>query len=367
MEPTTDHFFRQLCDSLGFACVAVDGDLRVRFWNGQAAEQFKRSSEEMLGRPFLEILSDADQQEAKRCFEQTIKTGQHHETEVKYSGNHGQRVTLILIISPILDEAGHCIGASAGMRDISKRKRMSRELADSRRMSALGRMAGGVAHHFNNILGGMLTSIDYVLSSDSPRELRKTLRLLAQAIGRATRITNQLAAFAESENQLIEWKELNPILDICLDRLRAQARKSNINLETDIEQVASAPFEADRLLPVLESLAQNAFDAMNEGGTLTIKMVRRENWAVITIADTGCGIPEDMQDRLFEPFFTTKGELAGGEGRNIGLGLAAVHGLVSEMGGTIRLTSQVGEGTQAEIRLPLDRKPPGDHDQPKAL
>lgn len=366
MEPTTDRFFRQLCDNLGFVCVAVDRDLLVRFWNRQAAEQFHRSSEEMLGRPFLEILSDADRQEAQRCFEQTIKTGQPHETEVKYSGNHGSRLTLILIISPILDDKGHCFGASAGMRDISKRKRMSRELADSRRMSALGRMAGGVAHHFNNILGGMLTSIDYVLSSDSPRELRKTLRLLAHAIGRATRITNQLAAFAESENQLIEWKELNPILDYFLDRLRPQARKIGMKLETDIEQVSSSPFEAERLLPVLESLAQNAFDAMSEGGTLTIKMARREDRAVITILDTGCGIPEDMQDRLFEPFFTTKGELAGGEGHNIGLGLAAVHGLVSEMGGTIRLTSQVGEGTQAEIRLPLDRKPPDDRDQTKA-
>lgn len=365
MEPTTDRFFRHLCDSLGFVCVAVDRDLRVTFWNKQAADQFQRSSTDMMGQPFLEILSDSGREDAQRCFDQTITTGQPHETEVKYSPDHGPRITLVLIISPILDDNGTCIGASASMRDISHRKRMSRHFADSRRMAALGRMAGGVAHHFNNILGGMLTSIDYVLSSDSPRELRKTLRLLAQAIGRATRITNQLAAFAESENQIIEWKELNPILEVFLDRLRPQVRRAGITLETDIEQVASATFEADRLLPVLESLAQNAFDAMSEGGTLTIKMARREDHAVITIADTGCGIPEDIQDRLFEPFFTTKGELAGGEGHNIGLGLAAVHGLVSEMGGTIRLTSQAGEGTQAEIRLPLNRKPPDDRDQTK--
>jgi len=365
METTTDRFFRQLCDGLGFVCIAVDRDLRIQFWNREAAEQFHHSSDEMSGRPFLEILSDADRQEAQRCLEQTISTGRPHETEVKYSGNRGARRTLVLIISPIFDEDGQCIGASAGMRDISKRKRMSRELADSRRMSALGRMAGGVAHHFNNILGGMLTSIDYVLSSDSPRELRRTLRLLSQAIGRATRITHQLAAFAESENQLIEWKELNPILDVFLDRLRPQARKARITLETDIEQVPSATFEADRLLPVLESLAQNAFDAMSEGGTLSIKMARRKTWAVITIADTGCGIPEDIKDRLFEPFFTTKGELAGGGGSNIGLGLAAVHGLVSEMEGTIRLNSQVGEGTQVEVRLPLNRKPLNNSDQTK--
>src|SRR5690606_36779199 len=126
-----------------------------------------------------------------------------------YPAADGSRTVLVLIISPIVDEAGKCLGASAGMRDITQRKQLSKDLAQAQRMAALGRVAGGVAHHFNNILGGMLTSIDYALSSDSPRELRKTIRMLAQAIGRATRITNQLAAFAEAENQLVEWKSLN--------------------------------------------------------------------------------------------------------------------------------------------------------------
>jgi len=355
MDAMKDSFYRQLCEGLGFVCIAVDRDLRIRFWNDQATEQFRRPREEMLGKSFLEILSESDRQEARRRFEQTFQNHQPHEMEIKFTRPRGGRITLVMIISPILDQHGRCVGASAGMRDISRRKQMSRALADSRRMSALGRMAGAVAHHFNNILGGMLTSIDYVLTSDSPRELRRTLRLLSQAIGRATRITHQLAAFAESENRQTEWRELNPIIETFLERIAPQARKADIRLESSIAQVTSEPFESDRLLPVLESLAQNAFDAMAKSGLLTVSMVQQGDSAVITIADTGCGIPEDMQERLFEPFFTTKGELAGGEGRNIGLGLAAVHGLVSEMGGTIHVTSQVGEGTQVEIRLPLHR------------
>ncbi len=348
-------FFQQVFESLGFALMSVDPSMNVTSCNAAAEKQFGRVAHEMIGRSFLEILREEDRDESRRSLDKTLLTAASVETEVKLGSDGGELLTLVLILSPILDDAGRCIGASAAMRDISKRKRLSQELARSRRMAALGRMAGGVAHHFNNILGGMLTSIDYVLASDSPRELRKTLRLLAQAIGRATRITNQLAAFAESENDAVEWMELNPILMRCLERIRPQARRAKVEIRTELEPLQSEPIEAQRLLPVLESLAQNAFDAMPEGGTLTISMRRQGEDAVIAVRDTGCGIPRDLMERLFEPFFTTKGELAGGEGRNIGLGLAVVHGLVAELGGIIEIQSQVGEGTEVIVRLPLTR------------
>ncbi len=347
-------FFRRLCEGLGFVCVAVDPDLRITFWNAEASSQFGRSEDEMQGRPFLEVLEEADRQDIERSLHEVIASNRCLEREVKYSRGRGDIQTLVLILSPILGASGECVGASACMRDISQRKRLARDAAQSRRMDALGRMSGAVAHHFNNILGGMLTSVDSVLTSDSPRELRRTLRLLAQAIGRATRITNQLAAFAESENDLVEWSDLNHIMEAFLRRLQAQARRAKADLQTDVATVVSGPFESQRLVPVLDSLAQNALDAMTEGGTLTVKMHEEEGTAVITITDTGCGIAADVLDRVFEPFFTTKGEL--GVGGKIGLGLAAVHGLVSEMGGTLRITSEPGEGTQVVVRLPLRRE-----------
>ena len=355
MDELEDGYFRRLCKNLGFVCIAIDLELKIRSWNDQATREFDREQAEMLDRSFLLILAEADRDSAKRRFEDTIASKTSLEMEVKYLLPDGSRKTMVLITSPIIGDDGQCIGVSASMRDISRRKRLSKELARSRRMAALGRMAGGVAHHFNNILGGMLTSIDCVLTSDSPRELRKTLRLLAQSIGRATRITNQLTAFAESENELVEWIELNSIIDRFVERIRPQAQREGIHLETAIDRIESDPFESERLMSVLESLAQNAFDAMTEGGTLNVAMTGQGDSAIITIQDTGCGIPEDMQDRLFEPFFTTKGELAGGAGENIGLGLAAVHGLVSEMDGNISLTSRVGVGTQATVQLPLRR------------
>lgn len=355
MTGQSDSYFADLCENLGFILITVDRALNVRSWNRQAAQQFGRQLEEMLGHCILDIIQSDRREEARRVFEATIETRAAAEMEVKYDREEGGQVTFVLIASPILDAHGECIGASASMRDISERKRMSKELAKSRRMAALGNMAAGIAHHFNNIMGGMLTSIDYVLPSDSPRELRRTLRLLSQAIGRATRITKQLEAFAECEHEVAVRDDLSALMETFIDRIKPQAEQAGIRLVTEIADVPCRP-EAQRLLPVLQSVAQNSFDVMSSDGVLTIRLVpdepRRE--AVITIADTGCGIPGDVLDRVFEPFFTTKGELHGGTGGNIGLGLAAVHGLVAELGGTINLSSRVGHGTTVEIRMPMD-------------
>ena len=356
MQPAEDNYFQQLCESLGFICIGVDPDLRIRYWNKQATDQFGKSTEQIQGQSILDIIEPPEHAATVEAFKDCLANKSSHDVEIKYHRDSGRPTTFVLIVSPILNDRGECIGASAAMRDISPRKRLSQELNRSRRMASLGKMAGGVAHHFNNILGGMMTSIDYALPSDSPRDLRKTLRLLAQAIGRATRITKQLAAFAESENELAEEaSELNPLVDSFLKRLGGQAAAAGVEMVANIDSIPSGPFEPQRLRPVLESLAQNALDAMTDGGKLTIDMHRRGDDAVISITDTGCGISEESMEHIFEPFFTTKGELGGGSSDNIGLGLAAVHGLVSEMGGSIRLASKVGKGTVVTIQLPLRR------------
>ncbi|MEK6643735.1 MAG: ATP-binding protein [Planctomycetota bacterium] len=354
MDSSDDTYFQQLCDSLGFICIGVDPDLRVRYWNRQAVKHYGRTIEEIRGHSVLEVFEEPDREPAEKLFRGCLETGKSSDLEIKYDRESGSPSTFIAIISPIVDASGQCIGASAGMRDISNRKKLSQELARSKRMASLGNMAAAVTHHFNNILGGMMTSIDFALPSDSPRELRKTLRLLAETIGRATRITKQLSAFAEQENVLLdEMSPLANLLERFVNKARVLAKSANVDVVAAVEEMPSGLFEAQRVLPVLESLAQNAIDAMPTGGTLTITTHRDKDHAIIILTDTGCGISESAQEHMFEPFFTTKGELGGGDSDNIGLGLAAVHGLVSEMSGTIGMTSKVGVGTTVRIRLPL--------------
>ena len=356
MESADVKYFERLCDSLGFICIAVNPDLRIRYWNRQAVGHFGKSTQDIAGQSILEIIEPPERKAAEVAFRKALDSKTASDVEIKYHRDTDHPSTFVLIVSPIVNDGGECIGASAAMRDISQRKRLSQELSNSRRMASLGNMAGGVAHHFNNILGGMMTSIDCALPSDSPRELRKTLRLLAQAIGRANRITKQLAAFAESENEhLDESSELGTLVDACVERLQVLNQSTGIDVVARIEPVRTGLYEVMRLRPVLESLTQNAMDAMPSGGALTVELKRDGEDAVILISDTGCGISKEAMEHIFEPFFTTKGELGGGASSNIGLGLAAVHGLVSEMGGSIKIESAVGKGTTVTLRLPLRR------------
>ena len=356
-----DIFARQLCRHLGFVLIGVDTDLRIRSHNDQATGHFGADGKSLVGKLILDLIQQSERDGAEALLRAAIADQTVGDMEIKYDRGEGKKATLVFIVSPIADEGGVAIGASVAMRDISQRKRMSQELARARRMAALGKMAQGVTHHFNNILGGMLTSIDYVLPSDSPRELRRTLRVLAQAIGRATRITQQLEAFAESRHQSPEWADLNELMARFVARLDRQAQHQEISLETRIDRIPSREFEVQRVMPVLESITQNAFDAMSPGQSLAVTMVKEADRAVITIQDGGCGIPDEVMDRIFEPFFTTKGELAGGVSNNPGLGLAAVHGLVAEIGGTIEVSSTVGKGTTVVVRLPLQEQAPDRH------
>lgn len=351
--PKDDEYFLEVCDSLGFGLLTVDCELRILYWNKQATRHIVPYCEDLGGRYVLDIIPEIHREAARKLFESAIQTKVSGEVEIKYEDAEGKKTTIVMIVSTIVDAEGHCAGASASLRDISERKRLSQELSRARQMASLGNMAAGVAHHFNNIMGGMLTSIDYVMPSDSPRELRRTLRLISQEIGRATRITKQLEAFAESEHDHSERSDLNLLVKDFIARLRPAAEQAQIQLVTGIEPVSPVAFPVHRLLPILDSLTHNAFDAMTPGGMITLGLREDHGEAVVTVVDTGCGISDEAKEHLFEPFFTTKGELGGGEGKNVGLGLAAVHGLVSEMGGRISISSKVGRGTTVEVRLPL--------------
>lgn len=353
----TEGYYRQIFDHLGFVCITVSPDLKIVSCNEQAVRQFSADGGQLEGRSFLDLVEPADRDATGVLLSSTIEQRVCGEMEVRYSRGEDARSIFVLIASPIVDAEGRVIGASISMRDISERKRLSRELAKARRMASLGKMAENVAHLFNNILGGMQTSIDYGLPSDSPRELRKTLRMLSQSIGRASRITQQLAAFAESENAQDQAVALTLIMAGFIEKLRGRCEKSGIQLAVNIREVPAAMFDGNRLTSVLGSITQNAFDAMSEGGTLSIEMGREGDEAVIRISDNGCGMAEETLEHLFEPFFTTKGGLGGEDMANIGLSMAAVHGLIGEMGGGIVVASKLGKGTQVSIRLPLSREP----------
>ncbi len=344
-----DHFFDRLFLCAGVALIATDDQFRIRFWNDAASRLFGGSAATMLNEPIMSIVPGERRNVATRLFERAIHRGEVSEFEFSY-GTSGQPLYLAVTISPIIDRQGRHVGVSVFARDVSRRMEAERDLADERKMVALGSMAGAVAHHFNNVIGGIITSVDFAQSSDNPQTLRRALSTTISALTRANRLTLSLLAFAEGDRTECLTHDLNETVRQFVASLEPKLKDQNIKLETSLQPL-QAMVPAKRILSILDGLTTNACEAMPEGGTLRIELAQERQQILLRVIDTGQGIPAEDLPRVFEPFFTTKfnDAVAGG---HVGLGLAVVHGIVKELGGTVTLCSERPGGTICTVWLP---------------
>ncbi|MEX2156902.1 MAG: response regulator [Gemmatimonadales bacterium] len=247
--------------------------------------------------------------------------------------------------------------------EITERKRLEQQLLQSQKMEAVGQLAGGVAHDFNNILTAIVGYTDLLAADFSPNDRHlEDLEEIRKAARRAAALTRHLLAF--SRKQVLEPRviDLNTIVQN-LDKMLRSLISENIDLRTAYApKLAAARADPNQLEQVIMNLAINARDAMPEGGTLTIETgnatldatyaahhlsVVPGEYVMLAVSDTGSGMDEDTKARIFEPFFTTKPP-----GRGTGLGLSTVYGIVKQSGGNIWLYSEPGKGTTFKVYLP---------------
>jgi len=254
--------------------------------------------------------------------------------------------------SPVRDEQGDVVGASQVVRNISNRRRQEEADADARRLEALGRLAGGVAHDFNNLMTavvGYTGIIAQTLPQADPRQA--DLAEIEKAATRAGELTQQLLAFARRrviEPKLVDVGSLVQGFMRLIAPLLGSRVRLNVRAASELPQVRLDPVQFEQ---VLMNLAVNAKDAMPDGGELTIEVAptryRDGDGVRLTVRDTGVGMSPEVVARIWEPFYTTK-EV----GRGTGLGLATVHGLVHQAGGEITVESGIGKGTAFHVLLP---------------
>ena len=249
-------------------------------------------------------------------------------------------------------------------QDVTERVNLESQLRQSQKMEAVGQLAAGVAHDFNNILTVIRGHIDLqMMSDDMDEDVQDTLSQVGEAAERAASLTRQLLAF--SRKQVIRRKTLcvNGLVSDTANMVRRLIGE-NYTLELDLG-VELPPVFADvcAVEQVIMNLAVNARDSMPDGGLLCIRTkaaffdrsdlgnrpeARSGNFICVTVEDHGVGMPESVQQRIFEPFFTTKGV-----GKGTGMGLATVYGLVKQHKGWIELDSVEGEGTTFRVYLPI--------------
>ena len=231
--------------------------------------------------------------------------------------------------------------------------------AQNRGMEAMGRLAGGIAHVFNNLLTAISCEVELALTRLPPDEpARKHLREIERAGERGAALARQLLAFSGRQVLQPRLSQVNNLLSGLDERIRhivGDAIEVRMSLDPDLHRVQ---IDQTQIEHAILNLVTNARDAMSQGGRLTIETRNVEQWVELKVSDTGPGMSEDVRRRVFEPFFSTK---QGGE--VTGLGLSTTYGIISQSGGRILAESEPGSGSSFLVLLPSAEQP-ADADQP---
>lgn len=337
------------------ALLTVDRALNLTHANRAARELFDLKGEGWIGTSSLNLVPENRREIFERVFLHVLECNHEHRLFLNLRRPNQPASKVALNLRPLHGPDGLPIGISAWVLQANQRDTLDRELLRSVEMTALRELAGAVAHHFSNLLGGMLTSIDFALVSKDPTVHRRALERVGASASRAGELIRQLQVFARAQRKDTDLADLTEVLLFFGEAIEQDLATSHIRLDLEVQPVDVYAVPRQSMLEVLNRLASNAREAMKQGGVLRITLRQTERDAVVRIRDNGPGIPAELIDRIFEPFFTTKGELAGGQGHNPGLGLAVVHGLISDMGGTASVQSTPGQGAVFEIRLPRRR------------
>jgi len=356
--------YQLLSDTAPMGILLTDAAGKIIDANAQALRMFSYGREELIGET-IEILLPERLRDSHRAHHSGfIKNLQARPMgvgmELSARRKDGTEFPVEIGLGPMVTKEG--VRVSTTIVDITERKQIEEQLRLSRRMEAIGKLAGGVAHDFNNLLGVILGSADAVLEKLPPEHpARRKLEVITQAGCSAADLTRQLLAFARQQMlqpRVINLKELIERTEVLLRRLIGENIQFAISLEPTLGQVKADPGQIEQ---VLINLAVNARDAMPQGGHLRIEArnvqlddsykqthspVNPGPYVMITVEDSGCGMNRETQARIFDPFFTTK-EL----GKGTGLGLATVYGIVKQSEGYIWVYSEPSKGTIFKVYL----------------
>lgn len=291
--------------------------------------------------------------EEKQPFVQVMRTGAAVQgVEHRIERPDGRVITLRINGAPIKNDRGEIKLVVCSFEDISERRAAEEALRQTQKLEAIGRLAGAVAHDFNNLVAAIQSYASLAHSElDQPARVTEYLDGISEACARATQLTRQLLAFGRRDvNQPTYFDARDEVSKAAQLFTRTMTREISFQLDLD-ERPCFVFMDPNQLQQVLLNLAVNARDAMLDGGTLRLSVERTEHETVLLrVSDTGQGMDELTRRRAFEPFFTTKPANEG-----TGLGLATCHGIITQAGGQIRLFSEPGRGTRVEIELPRAR------------
>ena len=341
-------------------------DRRVSYWNKSAERLYGWTSEEAVGRVVSDLLfHGADQPRVERAYDQLMRTGEWA-GELHPHAKDGRRVVAESRWTLVRDDAGQPVRVLTIDTDVTERRQLERQFYRGQRLESIGTLAGGIAHDLNNVLTPIMLAVELLDESVSDPVSREVLDTVGKSARRGAQMVEQVLSFAKGqEGDRVEMRAAELIADV--ERIARDTLPKDIEIHTDVAPgLPTMLGDLTQFHQVLLNLCVNARDAMPEGGRLTVcadaatigpgeeldRAIAEGLYVVVTVEDTGTGIPPELLDKIFDPFFTTKGPALG-----TGLGLSTSQTIVKNHGGHLRVDSEVGRGTRFRIYIPASPAP----------
>ncbi len=348
--------YRLLAEHVRDVIYALDAEGQFTYVNARVTQILGYAPEELLGHPYTDILTPTSQRQVLEIFAGAA-TGNDPSGFCELDMVKKEDSVLVpfeIGMVTIRDAMDRLIGWHGIARDVTERKQLEQQLLRAERLRALGEMASGVAHNFNNVLGAILGRAQILRRAVPESEAQRGLEAIEKAAIDGANMVRRLQHFTRQQrdeeffpvdlNQVVK-----DVLAMTETRWKDEANLAGATIEitTGYGKISSVMGNISELREVLTNLIFNAVEAMPHGGTLGLKTEEIEGWICVSVSDTGIGMTDDVKSKVFDPFFTTKGI------KGTGLGLNVSYGIIRGHRGDITVQSQPGQGTTVSIKLPI--------------
>ena len=350
-----------LLDKARDSILVCDLNHRILYWNKGAERVYGWRAEEILGREVCDVVCGGDDMQLQKA-QEALNLHDEWNDEARHLTKNGKTLIVESRWTLVRNEQGQPEYNLILSTDITEQKKVEEQLLRAQRMESIGTLAGGIAHDLNNVLSPILMAIDMLHINANDDETTRWLGLARENAERGAAMVKQVLSFArgvEGERVSVQIKHIVKDLVKVLSETLPKSIVVKYDIEPELFLISADPTQIHQ---VLMNLCINSRDAMPNGGTLTITAnniridenyarmfieARAGRYVLLTVKDTGTGMPPEIQKRIFDPFFTTK-EI----GKGTGLGLSTALTIIKSHGGFINVYSEAGKGTQFTIYLP---------------
>jgi two-component system cell cycle sensor histidine kinase/response regulator CckA len=352
-------FLSAVTENMNESVIVTDTEGRINYINKGAQKLFGYTLDELSGKGPDLFNCDPEAETIQKTLYETVALGETYHGEALNRKKDGTEFICEFTITPLTDDNGLISSYIGLQRDITESRNLENVAIRQERLSAIGELASGVAHDFNNVLQIILGGVEMAMVSDNPGEIRQYLDSIKKSTGDAASRVRQLQRFAQKSQSQKETVPINinkltedVIKEVKLLLNQYQERGIHITLKSDYQSKKNIEGNEGELRTCLVNLVKNSAEAMPDGGRITISTGEYCSQVYVRVADTGTGMDWETQKKIFQPFYSTKGFESGR-----GLGMAQVYSTIRDHNGDVYIKeSEVGKGTVMEFTLPCTGK-----------